>query len=642
MSIWNLSHRRSTRAAHPTRRPVPGLLARIAAGLAVLVTAVVGLPAAPASAATAPTVVTITFDNQWADQMVAAQSLHSHGMPGTFYIISGWIGLPGFLSLADLHTISSWGSEIGGKTVSNANLTTTDDAEAAREVCLGRKVLLDNGFAVSSFAYPFAVFDPADETTVKNCGFNSARAVGDLVDPPGVPGGCTAPNCPYAETLPPANPYAIRTPADGETSTTLAQLQEYVTNASSNGGGLLAFSFHHICDQGSAGCDPVFSVSPALFDAFLTWLQTQSANGVVVKTMQQALGGAVKPAVATSFPAPPAIGANALVNPNLTTADPYDATKPLCWNGTGFGTNTAAFTWSKTGGQGGGQETVQVSGYANGDAKAVVNFDLGRCAPTTVTGHSYRLSTYYTSTAPVYFTVYARSATGTWSYLTQSPPFPATATRTQIAWLTPAVPATMTGISFGLTIAANGTLATSGYGLADVGVGPPAPGAIGVNVLKNPQLTAGGLFASTPTCWSRSTSGLNVPLFSWRATGGQTGGQETILMGLHLSGDAKLVQTMDNGNCAPSVTPGYRYQAGVYYKSSIPVHLVVYTRNAFGSWTSWTQSEALPASSSWRLGTFTTSLVPSSVNGMSIGVSLAGNGSLVTSNYSLVNTGVFS
>jgi hypothetical protein len=230
-----------------------------------------------------PTVVSFTFDNQWASQMTAVTDLKAHGMAGTFYTISGWIGLPGFLTMANLQTAVADGDEIGGKTVNNSDLPTLSDAEAEREICQGRDVLLADGFKVTDFAYPFADLNAEDETLVKTCGFNSGRGVGDVasVDP----GACTYPDCPYAETIPPADPYNIATPDDAEQTTTLADMEKTVTNAESHGGGLLAFSFHQICVAGTAGCDPVYSWSPTLFNNFLTWLQGQELlKGVQVKT----------------------------------------------------------------------------------------------------------------------------------------------------------------------------------------------------------------------------------------------------------------------------------------------------------------------------------------------------------------------
>jgi hypothetical protein len=614
-------------------------VAYIAAAISATAIIASGLSAAPASAAVVPppTVVSFTFDNQWASQMTAAAALKAHGMAGTFYIISGWIGLPGFMSMSDLNTLAANGNEIGGKTVNNADLPTKSDAEATREICQGRNVLLADGFKVSNFAYPFADLNAVDETLVKQCGFNSARGVGDLnsLDT----GGCRFPDCPYAETIPPVDPYQINTPDDAEATTTLANMEGDVTAAVNHGGGLLAFSFHQICVRGTSGCDPTYSWSPTLFNSFLTWLQGQRVRGVTVKTIQQVIGGAVQPAVAApAVPAAP-IGTNALVNPSLATADSATPTNPACFSRASYGTNTPSFSWSPTGGAvSGGQETINMTGLSSGDAKLIMTEDLGDCSPTAVTGHSYRLSVYYKSTVPVFLSVYGRSTAGTWSYWTQSPTFAASSGWTLATWLTPPVPSTVTALSFGMTIPSNGSLSTSNYSLVDQGAGGPAAAGIGVNALSNPLLQTPDGTGTNPACWAAAGFGTNTAGFSWSPTGGQTGGQETINMTSWTSGDAKLITPFDNGNCAPTVTPGGVYTASVYYKSTVPVFVTLYSRNASGVWGYWTQSQPFPAASDWTLATWVTPAVPATVNGASFGMTIASVGTLSTSNYSLVRS----
>ena len=64
------------------------------------------------------TVVTITFDDGRASNAKAAQILNAYGLRGTFFINSGNIGKPGYLSLTDLDWIATdSGNEIGGNTV---------------------------------------------------------------------------------------------------------------------------------------------------------------------------------------------------------------------------------------------------------------------------------------------------------------------------------------------------------------------------------------------------------------------------------------------------------------------------------------------------------------------------------------------
>ncbi len=60
-------------------------------------------PATATASATAhparPTVVTLTFDDGTADQFAAARVLHSYGVHGTFFIITGAVGAPHYMSL---------------------------------------------------------------------------------------------------------------------------------------------------------------------------------------------------------------------------------------------------------------------------------------------------------------------------------------------------------------------------------------------------------------------------------------------------------------------------------------------------------------------------------------------------------------
>src|SRR5262249_28656538 len=101
---------------------------------------------------------------------------------------------------------------------------------------------------------------------------------------------------PAANTIPPADPYAIRTVPAVKKSTKLATLEQYVFNAEAfaqtQGSSWIIFVFHHLCDVHAQGGPYV--IHPAKFGAFLDFLHSQAANGVVVKTMAGVMGGAVK------------------------------------------------------------------------------------------------------------------------------------------------------------------------------------------------------------------------------------------------------------------------------------------------------------------------------------------------------------
>jgi hypothetical protein len=185
-----------------------------------------------------------------------------------------------------IHTIADAGNEIGGHTLHHINLTSVNTATATAEVCNDRSNLIAQGFpAPASFAYPEADYNNTAKQVVQSCGYSSARTVGDIRGP-------DCDDCDYAETIPPDAAFALRGPDSAESSTTLATMQKYVTQAETHGGGWVVLSFHGIC---SNSCTDSSSFNPATFTAFLDWLQTRAATGTVVKTVGEVMGGGGPP-----------------------------------------------------------------------------------------------------------------------------------------------------------------------------------------------------------------------------------------------------------------------------------------------------------------------------------------------------------
>src|SRR6202042_2455130 len=121
----------------------------------------------------------------------ALPALQAYGMTATFYAISGYTGVnPGYMTLPQLQAVYNAGNEIGGHTVLHPNLAQLSDAEATREICDGRDTLLNWGFPVTDFAYPYSSFTTATEGIAQQCGFNSAREDGDITSPFGCVSGC--------------------------------------------------------------------------------------------------------------------------------------------------------------------------------------------------------------------------------------------------------------------------------------------------------------------------------------------------------------------------------------------------------------------------------------------------------------------
>jgi peptidoglycan/xylan/chitin deacetylase (PgdA/CDA1 family) len=429
--------------------------------VAVPTAAAAAAPAAAPAAAKPQTVISLTFDDGNANQLAAASAMNTLKMKGTFYVVSGFVGAAGYFTRADLDGLKAAGHEIGGHTVNHPDLAVLPADEVARQICNDRSTLMSWGYTVKSFAYPFASSIPANETAAKNCGYNSARMLGDLQSR----FGCTG--CGYTEKIPPSKPYYLKALDQVENTWTLADLKASVTNAEKTGG-WVPFTFHNIC---ASGCD--LNVTPTVFTQFVQWLAPRATtNNTVVKTVDQVIGGTLKPAKAGPATAAAGPGVNAVVNPSMETQGSFGL--PSCWMTGGYGNNTPTITWTSPARTGTVAGYVSVANYVDGDAKLLPTFDLGACSPTVVPGHTYSMRAFYNSTTVTQFAIYLRTTSGVWQYWTSSPWFASSLTFTEAVFTTPAVPAGFTGISFGLNVFSNGTLVTDDYALYD-SVGAPAP-----------------------------------------------------------------------------------------------------------------------------------------------------------------------
>ena len=196
---------------------------------------------APAANAAGETVVTLTFDDANVDQVVAADKLVSAGMRGTFFLPSGFLNQTNYMTTAQAQALQAAGHEIGGHSVTHADLAAVGPDELARQVCNDRATLMGYGLDIQSFAYPFASSSPAAETAVGTCGYNSARGLGDIRSK--VAGSETFP---FAESLPPGNLFYTGAPDQLDNTWTLADMQSLVTQAQANGGGWVQLTFHHV------------------------------------------------------------------------------------------------------------------------------------------------------------------------------------------------------------------------------------------------------------------------------------------------------------------------------------------------------------------------------------------------------------
>lgn len=263
------------------------------------------------------TVVSLTFhDGTVSEYTYARPILRSHKMNATFYITSGWIDRRDTccVSWSQARELYNDGNEIGGMGTDHKDLTQVYSRDWRRDynykkqqVCGQRRRLAQLGLDARSFAYSEAAYKYSfpDRSTVedlvKACGYLSGRAMGGL-----------GPNeANYAETLPPRDPYAVRTPDNWSSSAlTLADLQATVKAAADHVGGWVPLAFNDVCHRGAAGYARCMSSSRTVEDstlsAFLGWLQRAGqANGApagtAVQTVRQVMGAPPQP----PLPPPP-------------------------------------------------------------------------------------------------------------------------------------------------------------------------------------------------------------------------------------------------------------------------------------------------------------------------------------------------
>ncbi|HEY5935431.1 MAG TPA: polysaccharide deacetylase family protein, partial [Kofleriaceae bacterium] len=438
------------------------------------------------------TVVSLTFDDTFADNFQVGAITEARGMRATFFVNSGRIGQSGSLTLEQLQTLEDSGHEIAGHTISHANLGTLEADEVRRHVCNDRVALIDLGFRVTSFAYPFSSHNATVRQVVADCGYNSARLVGGLA----MPTSCSG--CPYGNPMPPPDAYQVRTNDSVKQDTTLDRLKLYVTQAEQNGGGWVPIVFHHVC----SGCDSL-SVTPATLAAFLDWLALRAPAGTVVATVDEVIGGTVKPGVDGPPVTPPPSGGNLLQNASLET-DANSDQIPDCWQRGASGTNAATYTLTSNAYAGTRAQRIDVTSFTSGARRLVSRQDLGTCAPPATPGRQYTVTARYIATSQPLFSIYYRTSSGGWVWFAQSPRLSTSSTYALGSYTTPPLPAGAVAISAGLSIAGVGSLTMDAFTLADatgdttpptVALTSPADGATvtGTVVLSADAADAGGI-----------------------------------------------------------------------------------------------------------------------------------------------------
>jgi peptidoglycan/xylan/chitin deacetylase (PgdA/CDA1 family) len=120
--------------------------------------------------------VALTFDDGYADAFTTVLPvLQRYGFTATFYIISGMVGQPGYMSWEQLLALRDAGMEIGAHTIDHYDLTTLDPAESERQIVQSR-IDLEHalGISIVSFCYPTGLYNWSVVEQTRAAGYLSA------------------------------------------------------------------------------------------------------------------------------------------------------------------------------------------------------------------------------------------------------------------------------------------------------------------------------------------------------------------------------------------------------------------------------------------------------------------------------------
>jgi len=446
----------------------------------------------------APTTVTLTFDGALADTWQVRELLSMRQFHASFFASSALIGHNGYLTKDQLTALQSDGNEIGGHTTDGTDLLspTLDDAERARQICVDRSWLLANGFQVGSFAFPQSkIGEPANSDVLVNavaqCGYGAARQNGGL--------DCT--RCPSASPLPPQTPLKVPAISTIVSTTTLVDLEGYVTAAQPDGGWVV-LTAEHLCDGPS--CDTL-SISTATLTGFLDWLKSQEPTGVSVRTLGEVIGQPIQPAVAGPPPNGPGPDGNLLRNGSLEQDSRSDGI-PDCWQKGGEGDNSFLFERTADAHEGGSALQIQITTLNDGARRLVSLQDLGSCAPGTATDHRYRVTGWTKLKGLGSLVAYYRDSSGAWTYWAKSPHLATSDGYQQVDWVTPPMPAEALGISVGASLESPGTLTMDDFRLEDLGVNPGGCATASTSSTEGAPILALGLLLAASQISRRNRS----------------------------------------------------------------------------------------------------------------------------------------
>jgi peptidoglycan/xylan/chitin deacetylase (PgdA/CDA1 family) len=120
--------------------------------------------------------VALTFDDGYEDAFsVVLPALQRRGMLATFYIVSGFVGQPGYVNWEQVRALHAAGMEIGSHTVAHPDLTTLAPDQLRYELAESKaQIEAAIGQPVLSFCYPAGRFNGDIAALVAELGYTNA------------------------------------------------------------------------------------------------------------------------------------------------------------------------------------------------------------------------------------------------------------------------------------------------------------------------------------------------------------------------------------------------------------------------------------------------------------------------------------
>lgn len=248
---------------------------------------------------------------------------------------------------------------------------------------------------------------------------------------------------------------------------------------------------------------------------------------------------------------------NLIADPLVNTASASNSAIPASWLEGGWGTNTTAYSYLKTGDNDTNSVEVSMTKYTSGDAKWYFT-------PVDVTaGTNYTYSDYYESNVATDVVVQFEDGSGNYTYEDLGAAAASTTWKEYTGSFT--VPTSVVNVTVFHLIESVGTLTTDDFSLTVTPtVTTPPPPTTG-NLIPNPMITtADPSNANLPNDWSQDGWGTNTDTATYKTTGGFGGsGMTTIKMTKYTSGDQKFYFN------PVDVTQDTQYNFTDYYESSV-------------------------------------------------------------------------